>query len=112
MTSNEQYQMPLYRLKKDIPLARAGTIFYYDENDSRLGSIARGCLKMAWTKDGDCQNALCADTIVFHAEAINDTEWFEPLSVPTSRFVPAGVALNGEPLYRRLTLAASGQEEK
>lgn len=79
MRQDEQYKMPLYKLKKDIPLVKAGTIFYYDENDDILGSPGAGCLKLAWTQDNNCQSGLCADTIVFHANAIHDEEWFEKI---------------------------------
>ena len=102
MESNEQYKFPLYRLKKDIPLAKAGTIFYYDCGDSDLGSSAEGCLKMAWTRTGNCQNGLCADTIVFHADAIDAAYWFEEIDEEIKElFTPSGVELNGEILYRK-----------
>jgi hypothetical protein len=99
--SKDQYAMPLFRLKKDIPLAKAGTIFYYDVGDSVRGSPAAGCLKMAWTKDGGCQNQLCADTIVFHASATESEEWFERIcSGNSNHYILSGVAYNGEELYR------------
>ena len=96
--SKDQYNMPLYKLKKDIPLAEAGTIFYYDE----------GQLKMAWTQDGNCQNNLCADTIIFHANAISDTEWFEQISEggglsceESNIYEETDIELGGEKLYKR-----------
>lgn len=103
MRQDEQYKMPLYKLKKDIPLVKAGTIFYYDENDDILGSPGAGCLKLAWTQDNNCQSGLCADTIVFHANATKDREWFEKIqdSAPVS-YVPSGVELDGKQLYKRV----------
>ena len=76
--------MNYYELLKDIPLAKAGTIFYYDPDDARLGSIGAGCLKLAWDEKGNCQDTtcgLCADTIVFHADGINDEKWFKEVKV-------------------------------
>lgn len=104
MEVREQYKMPLYKLKKDIPLCKKGTIFYYDKDDKRLGSIGNGCLKMAWTEDGNCQNMLCGDTIVFHANAIKDTKWFEKISEGYEKeiFVESGCSFNGEKLYRKI----------
>ena len=92
--SKEQYNMPLYRLKKNIPLAKAGTIFYYDEAQ----------LKMAWAEDGNCQNDLCADTIVFHESAINDTEWFKQISKGSTdiEYEETDLELGGEKLYNSL----------
>lgn len=104
MSSRDQYTLyELYRLKKEIPLCKKGTIFYYDPNDSNLGSINAGCLKMAWTKDGDCQNGLRADTIVFHANARHEKEWFELVSNSNSFiYIPTGIEYNGEPLYKKV----------
>ena len=87
MTRTEQYQAPLFRLKKDIPLAKAGTIFYYDREDHEKGSLAEGCLKLAWTADGNCQGGLCADTIVFHANARGAVDWFEPVNKDTAEVI-------------------------
>jgi hypothetical protein len=71
-----------YELLKDIPCVDAGAIFYWDKNDDRLGSIAEGCLKLCWTPDGSCYSSkttlgVCGDTIVFHASARNDSNWFK-----------------------------------
>lgn len=96
----EQYKMPLYILKQNIPGAKAGTIFYYDKDDAVKGSIAAGCLKMAWSEDGNCQNGLTADTIVFHADVRKDKVWFE--RVLKEEFVDSGITYQGETLYRKV----------
>ncbi len=102
-TKEEQYEMPLYKLKKDIPLMKAGAIFYYDSTDQVLGSIGAGCLKLAWTKDGDCQDFLCADTIVFHTNAIRDSEWFERISEGAPvRYVETDLTYHGDTMYRKI----------
>lgn len=68
-----------YKLLRDIPLCPAGSIFYYDYNDQVKGSISSGCLKLSWI-EGHCQNNLCSDTIIFHANAISLSDWFQPIS--------------------------------
>lgn len=69
----------LYMLKKDIPLAKKDTIFYYDPNDNVRGSVSEGCLKLAWDTYGCSQDTccFCEDTLVFHADALNDKGWFK-----------------------------------
>lgn len=97
MDCKKQYQMPLYRLKHDIPLMRKGAIFYYN--------AAEGCLKLAWTKDGNCQQNFCADTIVFHEAAMLDNSWFEPFEkamIKDEEFEETEIAFNGEKLYRKI----------
>ena len=71
--------MEYYELQIDIGAAKKGTIFYYDENDDIRGSITSGCLKPAWTEDGDCQckPMLCADTIIFHSDFKKDETIFK-----------------------------------
>jgi hypothetical protein len=66
-----------YKLLIDIGKVKAGTTFYYDPKDDIRGSIGAGCLKLAWTIDGNCQCGLCADTIVFHASMREDTSLFK-----------------------------------
>ena len=66
-----------YKLLIDIGRVKAGTVFYYDPYDDVRGSIAAGCLKLAWTSRGDCQAGLCADSIVFHASMKEDTSLFK-----------------------------------
>lgn len=66
-----------YELLIDIGRVKRGTIFYYDPKDDIRGSIGAGCLKLAWSEDGNCQCGLCADTIVFHASMREDTNLFK-----------------------------------
>ena len=68
-----------YKLKKDIPCIKAGAIFYWDEEDSIYGSSMMGCLKLCWTPDGNCYDGLCGGTVIFHAKAMDETEWFEKI---------------------------------
>lgn len=57
-----------YELTQDVGSMPKGTIFYHDTDDTVRGSIAAGCLKLAWTSKGNCQKGCaCADTVVFHA---------------------------------------------
>lgn len=71
--SNTEY----YKLRIDIGRVKAGTIFYYDPYDDIRGSIAAGCLKLAWTSEGNYQCGLCGDTVVFHASMREDTSLFK-----------------------------------
>lgn len=68
-----------YRLKKPIPGCAAGTIFIHDPDDAVRGSLAHGCLKLAWDR-GNCQLAAsswCGHTFSFPAPLKDDAEWFE-----------------------------------
>jgi hypothetical protein len=84
LMSEDQKSMDRYILQKDIPGCKAGALFVHDKNDKVRGSIAQGCLKLAWTDNGNCQQetrsntstGLCAETIVFHASVIKNEEWF------------------------------------
>lgn len=80
LTMERQNKMDKYRLLHDIPCAKAGTIFVHDKEDTERGSNAEGCLKLAWDENGNCQNSLCADTIVFHVQVIRNGEWFEKVT--------------------------------
>ena len=68
-----------YKLQINIGAAGAGTVFYYDPDDSVRGSIAEGCLKLAWSADGDCQcePMLAGEAIVFPASFRKDKRVFE-----------------------------------
>lgn len=102
-TRNEQYEMPIYELMRDIPLVNAGALFYYDENDKVKGSVGAGCLKLAWSIDGNCQNTLCADTIIFHANARRDPSWFKRVYLKSNNsYIESPIIYNGETLYRRI----------
>lgn len=106
--ASEQYKMSLYKLKKDIPLCRAGTIFYYDHSDNVLGSEGAGCLKLAWGRNGNAQKSLdvpvCADTVVFHADARFNVDWFEKVKSTSrkERFIKSTVTYNGKTLYEKV----------
>lgn len=76
LTLERQKDMDRYVLLKDLPLVKKGTVFVHDKEDRVRGSLMSGCLKLAWTDDGNCQHMLCADTIVFHAKAIYEKDWF------------------------------------
>jgi hypothetical protein len=66
-----------YELLQDIPCLSRGSIFYWDKDDNIYGSIAEGCLKLCWTPKGSCYSGLAGDTIIFHASARKETEWFK-----------------------------------
>lgn len=73
-----------YRLTQDLGgVVPAGAIFVYDTDDSKSGSPARGCLKLCWTKDGNCfkgrKHTISGGTVVFHASFI-DSDMFEIVS--------------------------------
>lgn len=75
--------LPAYRLKKDMPMLGAGSVFVHDIEDSDKGSWAHGCLKLAWYKHS-CQRvsnqyAWVAETHVLPGQCINNTEWFEEI---------------------------------
>lgn len=71
-----------YKLLQNVPGIDAGAIFYWDKNDDIYGSIAAGCLKLCWNPYGGCycssnNYGLAGDTIVFHASAREDENWFK-----------------------------------
>jgi hypothetical protein len=82
--SEDQKTMDRYILQKDIPGCKAGALFVHDKKDKIYGSVMEGCLKLAWTDDGNCQKetntdtaiGLCAETIIFHASVLSNEEWF------------------------------------
>ena len=79
LTTERQKHMDKYVLLKNLPLVKAGTIFVHDKEDCFKGSHAGGCLKLAWTDNGDTQHGLCVETIIFHADAIKETDWFRKI---------------------------------
>lgn len=87
LSTDRQENMDKYMLLKDIPGVKAGAIFVHDKEDKIYGSIAEGCLKLAWD-NGNCQRqtvneycaGLCAETIIFHANVIKDKTWFKKVS--------------------------------
>lgn len=73
-----------YRLTQDLGGAvPAGAIFVHDTDDHISGSPACGCLKLCWTKDGNCfkgkNHTIGGGTVVFHASFIN-SDMFEIVS--------------------------------
>ena len=68
-----------YKLRKVIPGLRAGAIFYHDKDDDIRGSLGCGCLKLAWTDDGNCQQNWCGDTFVFPGQLVAIRSWFKRL---------------------------------
>lgn len=60
---------------KDYVLPK-GSVFVHDKNDSKLGSIGEGCLKLCWTQDGNTYGGLCGETVIFHA-IFKDTDLFK-----------------------------------
>lgn len=79
--SDEKYDY--YELMKPLGLDRnsgkyilpKGSIFVYDKDDNKLGSIAEGCLKLCWTPDGNCYGTICGETVIFHA-SFKDSDMF------------------------------------
>ena len=70
-----------YRLKKDCLGLKAGATFYHDKDDHELGSIAQGCLKIAYDATGNCDYGPCGDTYILHASAIRDTDFLELINI-------------------------------
>jgi len=71
-----------YELLQDIPGIDAGAIFYWDKEDDIHGSLAEGCLKLCWTKNGGCYSGkgncgLTGDAIIFHASVRENSKWFK-----------------------------------
>lgn len=80
----EDKRYDYYRLKQDLGgIVPIGAIFVHDTDDSISGSLARGCLKLCWTKDGNCfkgkDDTVCGGSVVFHAAFIN-SNMFELVS--------------------------------
>lgn len=71
--------MIYYKLMKSIPGLKKGAVFYHDTADHIRGSIAYGCLKLAWAPKGDCQQAWCGGTFVFPGQLVNDVLSFKKL---------------------------------
>lgn len=66
-----------YELQQEFGPLNRGAIFYWDEDDDIRGSIAEGCLKLAWSHKGDCQCGYAGDTFIFHAELRKDPRLFK-----------------------------------
>lgn len=84
LMSEDQKKMDRYILLKDIPGCRSGALFVHDKKDTVYGSMMDGCLKLAWTDEGNCQKetntntaiGLCAEAIIFHTSVLDNEEWF------------------------------------
>ena len=67
--------MKAYRLLRDMPQLDAGAVFVHDKKDRVNGSIALGCLKLAWD-NGNCQSGWCGVTYILPGQLADDREWF------------------------------------
>nr|WP_156736329.1 hypothetical protein [Mycobacterium sp. E3298] len=76
---NRQQKMKKYILQKDMPGCKKGTVFVHDTEDDIVGSLAAGCLKLAWTDKGNCQETAqyCGGSFILHASLKDDPEWFK-----------------------------------
>jgi hypothetical protein len=82
-----QASMKKYVLQKDAVGLKKGTIFVHDKEDNIVGSHADGCLKLAWTDSGGCQEGAqyCGGTFILHSSVKDDPEWFkEDISIKDS----------------------------
>lgn len=79
LSKERQKHMNKYILQKEMFDLPIGTVFVHDKDDNIKGSPAEGCLKLAWTDDGNCQKGVsyCAETFIFHAKVRNNLEWFK-----------------------------------
>jgi hypothetical protein len=75
LTSERQSKMKRYILQKDMPGIKKGAVFVHDEEDRIYGSIAGGCLKLAWD-NRMCQQGYVGGTFVLHANVRKDPNWF------------------------------------
>lgn len=72
----EDKRFNYYELTQDLGgLVPKGAIFVHDTDDKEYGSYAEGCLKLCWTKDGNCYKGrdgmICGGTVIFHASFRN-----------------------------------------
>ncbi|MDA1541965.1 hypothetical protein ACTFOJ_26345 [Bacillus cereus group sp. MYBK77-1] len=79
LSKERQRHMDKYVLQKELFDLPIGTVFVHDKDDRFKGSPAAGCLKLAWTDDGNCQKGVwyAAETFVFHADVRKNLEWFK-----------------------------------
>jgi len=71
-----------YRLKKDLPMLKAGVIFEHRKWDKEYpdwGNPGCGVMILGWL-DGDCQGDWAGETYIFPGQLAGDKEWFEPLN--------------------------------
>jgi|SRR5690625_715472 len=77
LSSERQEEMDRYILQQEAFGLPKGTIFVHDKEDNIVGSIAAGCLKLAWD-NGNCQEkAPCGGTYILHASAKDNPNWFK-----------------------------------
>ncbi|OOR18149.1 MULTISPECIES: hypothetical protein [Bacillus cereus group] len=78
LSKERQKHMDKYILQKELFDLPIGTVFVHDMEDRFKGSPAAGCLKLAWTDDGNCQKGVnyCGETFILHADVRKDVEWF------------------------------------
>lgn len=72
-------KLPAFELLKPMPGLPAGVIFVWDRSDAVKGSIADGCMKLAWN-NGNCQASFCAETHILHAQTRELKDWFRPVA--------------------------------
>lgn len=77
-------QYDYYELLQDLGgIVPKGAIFVHDTDDIVNGSLAKGCLKLCWTPDGNIYNgaktSICGGTVIFHA-AFVDSNMFRKVT--------------------------------
>ncbi|PFF51841.1 MULTISPECIES: hypothetical protein [Bacillus cereus group] len=79
LSTERQKHMDKYVLQKELFDLPVGTVFVHDKDDSIAGSPGEGCLKLAWTDNGNCQKGVsyCAETFILHAKVRKNLEWFK-----------------------------------
>ncbi|MEC2708127.1 hypothetical protein P9Z39_20965 [Bacillus thuringiensis] len=79
LSKERQKHMDKYVLLKELFDLPIGTVFVHDKDDRVKGSPAAGCLKLAWTDDGNCQKDVwyAAETFILHADVRKNLEWFK-----------------------------------
>ncbi|MFE8095802.1 hypothetical protein [Bacillus toyonensis] len=79
LSKERQKHMDKYILQKEMFDLPIGTVFVHDKDDNIKGSPVEGCLKLAWTDDGNCQKGVsyCAETFILHAKVRTNLEWFK-----------------------------------
>lgn len=79
LSKDRQKHMDKYVLQKELFDLPVGTVFVHDKDDRVKGSPAAGCLKLAWTDDGNCQKGVnyCGETFILHADVRRNLEWFK-----------------------------------
>lgn len=100
----------IYKLKVNIPGLEKGALFYHDTDDSIRGSIAHGCLKLAWI-NGNCQQDWCGDTFVFPGHLVKDDDCFEKINKKYNKEVSDREPKIIEACYKGLVVRTIIQED-